>query len=237
MGQSIQIADASFSKVLASLTLPDRTGLIAEYLFGTDFSTSSRNLANYAVPLLQVGTPTYGSNYARVRSGTGGFGFNTQITPLADCTIIDIRGASSNYMASTYMLCAGEVGMYHRSGNTIFKGGTYADLSHGAINNAYNPASDFTFTAGVTSDGSGFAKHYKGDVTTGVLSVGTAANARTGTSTGIAYLGTANCSSTVNNIDHSHAYLAIFNRVLTQAEVDAVYQTLKPFMARRGITI
>lgn len=235
MGQSIQIAGASFSKVLASLTLPDRSGLVAEYIFGTDFATSSRNLANADVPLLEVGTPTYGANFARVQSGSGGFGFNTQITPLADCTIIDIRGPISNGAASTYMISAGSMGMYVRAGNHIFKGGTYASLDAGAVNN--NGANTWNFTAGTSNDGAGFAKHFRGNAATGILTAATATVARTGTSTGVAYIGTSNSSSSTAGVQHSHAYLAIFNRILTEAEVDAAYQTLRPFMARRGISI
>jgi hypothetical protein len=133
------------------------------------------------------------------------------------------------------MIAAGQMGMYVRSSNHIFKGGTYADLSHGAVNN--NGAATWNFTAGTSNDGSGFAKHFRGDAGTGTMTAATAVNARTGTSTGVAYIGTSNCSGTVANVECSHAYVAIFDRVLTQVQVDAAYQTLRPFMARRGITI
>lgn len=235
MGQSIQVAGANFSKVIASLTLPDRSGLVGEYLFGGDFAKSSRNLANADLPLLQVGSPVYGENFARVQSGSAGFGFNTQITPLIDCTIIDIRGPSSNSSASAYMLAAGSMGMYHRAGNYLFKGGTYSTLDQGALNNAGDGA--WNFTAGVSNVGGGIAKHYRGNAATGALNEATAANARTAGSTGPAYIGTPNCSSTVAGVQHSHAYLAIFNRILTTAEIEAAYQSLKPFMSRRGILI
>lgn len=235
MGLSIQVAGASFSKVLTSLTLPDRRNLIAEYVFGGDFASSARNLANAAMPLLEVGTPVYGTNYARVQSGTGGFGFNTQITPLVDCTMIDVRGTPSNTAGSTYTLAAGAMGMYHRSGNFLFKGGTYSSLDMGALNN--NGESAWNFTAGVSNIGGGIAKHLRGNSATGVLSEAIAANARLAGSTGIAYLGTANCTSTVSAVQHSHAYLAIFDRILASAEIDAIYQSLRPYMARRGIII
>jgi hypothetical protein len=235
MGQSIQIADATFTKVIASLALPDRSSLVAEYLFGTDFATSSRNLANASMPLLAVGAPIYGVNFARVQSGASGFGFNTQITPLTDCTMIDIRGPISLPSASTYMIAAGSMGMYVRTNNHFFKGGTYGSLDAGAVNNS--GASTWNFSAGVSDAGSGLAKHYRGDSSTGVLNEATAANARTGTSTGIAYLGTSACSGTVAGVQHSHAYLAIFNRILTTVQLEAVYQSMRPFMALRGISI
>jgi hypothetical protein len=236
MGQSIQIAGAAFSKIIASLTLPDRSDLIAEYIFGVDFASSSRNLANPDLPLLEVGVPTYGDNYARVASGSGGYGFNTQVVPVPDCTLLNIRGPSSAPSASTYLAGKTNLGFYHRSNNYIVKGGTYADLSHGAVNNG--TADAWSFAAGVTTHADGFARHFRGNAATGVLTEGVAANARTGTSTtGSLYIGTEQLSSTVADVQCSHAYFAAFNRLLTAAEIDAAYQTLRVFFARRGIAI
>jgi hypothetical protein len=69
MSNSIQIAGASFSKVLTALTLPDRSDILCEYVFGTSAAQSVRNIANLSASGTETGSV---ASLNRVSNGSGG---------------------------------------------------------------------------------------------------------------------------------------------------------------------
>lgn len=230
MSNSIKIATATFTKVLTALTLPVRTALVAESILGVSSVASSRNLANPAVPLLEMGAPTYSASGVVVRPTATGFGFDTQITPNGDCTMIIIKKPGSSGAIAAGSSVGGNLfgfgafggGDWFYNGSSSFGGGASCTPVAGA----------WMFQAGVANFG-GLARlvRYESGVqvasnSSGVMSV----------LPGRCYIGSAGIT-TGQAYDASVAYFAVYNRKLTDAEIDAAYQSLKVFFALKGIAI
>lgn len=104
-GSALQIPGASFTNFTPkSLTVPDRTGLVAEFLFGQSASLGNagrakRNAANPGTPgaISGAGAPVYNA-YSTVWSGyatplgpaTGVATLDTGVVISGDCTIVQI---------------------------------------------------------------------------------------------------------------------------------------------------
>lgn len=233
MSLSIQISDADFSQVVASLSLPDRSGLVAEYTFGT---SEAKSIVNRATPGLAsmtvVGAPTYGSNYARITSGASGSnGFNTGVVTPTNATIIVVvrKNTSCPVFMSTGSMYSGFLNYSNAPALYNNQAGTDANVANVAV-----PAhSDFAFFAGRMQN-SGLGEIYT--YASGVLTTNTAETAGdAGRSTETLKIGT-----TITNGGNGiadMAYAAVFERVLSAAEITAAYASLKAYLATRGVVV
>jgi hypothetical protein len=232
MGISIKINDATFSNYFSSLTLPNRSGLIGEYILGGTQAASTRNRATPASPLTLIGTPTYSTNYATVAStnssGTTN-GFETGMLPPSDCTIISISNRGTGIGPGFHAgYGPGATGLYFDGSNFSFSNG----YTNGAVDEAFVPltppsadSTAFFMQAGVGRIGqTGRVYVYKSgsvvfdDSTRTDSSRDGAATLKIGGATQSPFSNTLNI-----------AYCAAFNRLLSQSEIADVYAQLKAY--------
>ena len=235
MALSIQVAGASFANVLASLGLPDRAGLVGEWVLGTDEAKSIVNRANPSGPSMTVvGTPTYGAGYARVMSGPyGNRGFDTGLTLAGNSTIIVVW--KKNTACPTLVYAQGG-GTYEGFINYSNVPSLYNSQS-GTLSNVANIAvpshTDYSFMAGLMPRG-GLGKIYsyaEAELTTNVAEVNggvTPAGASLKIGTTIT-----NGGAGIADV----AYAAVFNRLLDDDEIAAAYETNKAYLALRGLVV
>lgn len=225
-GVSIRVSSATFTRTVASLTLPDLDGLIAEYILGGDQARSVVNRANPSSPLTVVGAPSYNTYDAFVTNGGyGNNGFDTGIAPTGDVTMLAVSktatvGTHQPFMSASAgaSLLGFEIDSTVRFANSLW--GVAPNLA-----SIFTPStSNFIFMGGVGVLGAA-AKLYLGNA--GALSNNT--GAQTGGNP-------RNTSATIhmasNNITSgqgSVAYCALFNRAMTEAEVLAAYLSLKAY--------
>lgn len=233
MGNSIQIAGATFANALTSLTLPDRTDLIAEYLFGVDATESVKNRANPSAPLAAVGAATYSSNSVTT-TGMSNY-FTTGLTPGQNSTHIIVRKAPS---AGGFIVDFGNdddigvatLGFGSFSGNSIFYDTRVYSSTTTPPNLAFpSVGSSFVFQAGVHNTQVA-ARLYQ--YAAGVQSFDDGV-VRAITPAPIYIGGKASGSGITREI----AYAAIFNRSLSSAEIAAAYSSVKAYLATRGVTV
>lgn len=240
-GSSIQIASASFTNGLkASLTCPDRTGLIGEYLLRENAARSIRNIANLAVPaaLIGAGAPVYTPNSVLLSGsasyGNGIVGLDTGLLQPADATFIVVR-------KKVYVGTSTGTQPWFGISSVPFRG--LSDYSEWNFYNAQSgsppavatltkPAdTGFHFQAGVGANAGKGLLYVASD---GVLS------SNEGTVAGGAVVpGTATiklCGNT-GNYQMELAYAAVYDRVLTPAQITAAYDTLKAYFASRNLAV
>lgn len=225
-GISIRVATASFTHAVASLTLPDLDHLVGEYVFGVDEASTVKNRANPDAPMTVVGTPSYASNGAGVSGGGfGSNGFDTGLAPQGDVTMMVIASLSSG------------TGIFFGSRNdptTIFGfelgGGQTQYFNNQWSAPPNNPqvalTGGYAFYAGVGPLGQP-GKVYKvtgGGSPTIVSATGTAAGGGR-TSTTIKY-GTGQTGT--GNVIYANIYE---DRLLTQAEIVAAYQSVRSYLS------
>lgn len=231
MSNSIQIAGATFSNVLTSLTLPNREALMGEYVFGGSQASSIKNRANPSLPLTVVGTPTYTPRGAVTTSGTNGF--QTGISPGTECTLLLIRKRAAT------------TGFVVPLGDDTVSGTTYGLTEYAASNYYYNsvgrapsaaypqlaaPAvgAQYFMQAGVSKQG-GVARLYQ--YAAGVQSFDDATSANNRIVTSIRIGGGSGSDA---GVGCEVAYAAIFDRAMTAAEIDAAYVSLSAYYASIG---
>lgn len=244
MSLSIKLPSSSFTKFFTSLTLPDRTGLLGEFVIGGTQAASIRNRAAPSSPatVVNAGSITYSANYATVlNSNAGSYGFNTGILAPAACSVIAISSRNVSFAMHTYPIGAGSTGLWNDFNTAIF---TFSNgQSNGATDQAQvartPPAEDSTtmfFQAGVGDIGS-VGKMFVGKSGALVSDVGTATWATR--HAGPFYIGGVDDTNfgggagTVKRV----AYAAVFNRLLSDAEVASIYAQLTAFYANRGLAV
>jgi hypothetical protein len=248
MSLSLKIKDATFTNFFSSLTLPSRSGLIGEYIFGVDAATSLRNHANPALPAVEEPStaatpvyPTYGANTVTCmayETTAGSYGINTGLLEPADCTVLVVRSVTGIYQkafTAHKSIHVGSVGFSDTSAGFTFRNGSAGGSVDVASTIAYPApyAGNFYFSAGVgRSTAAGVNQTYINGVKTTVTSSNTPISRGTdpfmvgGLTNASGFRG----ACTV-------AYGAIFNRLLSDAEIDAAYAQLKAFYALRGLTV
>jgi len=242
MSLSLKIKDATFTNFFSSLTLPNRSGLVGEYVFGTDAATSGRNRVTGLVDGTAINTPTFDANTMGVKSSlTSGQEYGLQLTlvPTADVTLLAVfaKGTKAQPLVNTTMAAA-DTGFYLTSSTTSFDNG-YVDgaTDQANIASAAYPASPtYLFGAGIGRIGSvGKLILY----TSGVAAsdVGTRTDASRGATPFRlgGYVGGSFGGG--NDVETRIAYLAIFNRMLTDDEVAAAYAQLKAYYSVSGLTV
>lgn len=232
MALSIQIKDAQFVNKIGSLTLPDRTGLVAEYIFGKDAATSTINFAGTGGNLTVVGTPVFGDGYAEIKSGSGygDVGFDTGLTVPSNATMIVV--------AKNTTLCPG---YFKTSANfTGFMNYQYTpsiyNAQSGTLANVANlplpTHSDFAFYAGLMPLADFGEIYIYEDGAPSVAIAETAGGNKSGSPLSIGTT-TPSSGNGVANI----AYAAMFDRVLTAQEIEDAYLSLKAFLATRDVIV
>lgn len=235
MPVALNILDAAFSKVVASLTLPFLDGLLDEYLFGGSAGATTPNRASPTHPLVPIGSPTYSTGYARFGSPDGSAlnGFDTN-RPCAetDMTFLKVirKGGAANLapMASSSSPQVGfgeDSGVWCAYNSQNVTATSLADLPKPDNTNflfyaATLPlgakATFYRFVSGVRSSNlaevAGGLTRPSGDLILGFP---------TGGSVGLTDI----------------AYLAKFNRILTTDEIDAAYASIKDYLAGRSISV
>lgn len=233
MALSIQISDADFSQVIASLSLPDRSGLVAEYAFG---GNAAKSVVNRAAPglasMTEISTPLYGSNYAEISAvGSTGNGFETGVVCPQDATIITVVKKVSQFP-----------GFFHAKGTTGFHNYTSVPAVYNSLTGALSfaadlpvPAStDFVFYAGTLPAGNKAKLYiYEGGILSTNLAEVNGGNIRPA---GTFVIGGPTYNSSGAGTARV-AYTALFNRVLSDGEVAAAYTSLKTYLATRGVTV
>ena len=242
MGLTVKIKDANFTNFFASLTLPDRTGLVGEYVFGTDAATSGRNRVTGLVDGTAINTPTFDANTMGVKSSsTSGQEYGMQLTlvPSSAVTMLSVFIKKTGTIPLVQTTGgANDTGFYVNSASMTFSNG-YSDgaTDQAKLSMAAYPASPTAlFAAGVGQIGQvGKLIMYNSGVAES--DVGTRTDSSRGTTpfriggrVGALYGGG-------NDIEIRIAYLAVFNRRLSDAEVAAAYAQLKAYYALRGLTI
>jgi len=230
MPTSIRVAGVRFTKVIASLSLPDLKNLALEAVLGGNQSKSVVNRANSAAPLTVVGTPSYSPNYVSTSGGNfGQNGFNTGYLPAGDVTvmaickvpggnafsplegsvggqsILGLELSSSTLSFWNSQWSAGpnnpEVSLSGHGGNFIFIAGAGPLGQPGKVYFIYGNNDDAPTVVTATGQQAGGGRH-----SGTVLQVGTSATG-----------------------GGDVAYVAAYDRVLTQAQLIAARKSLKTY--------
>lgn len=232
MSLSIQIKDALFVNKVGSLTLPDRTGLVAEYVFGKDAAASTINFAGTGVSSKVVGEPFFGDGYAEIKvgGGYGDVGFETGLTVPSNATMIVV--AKNTIACPGYFKTASTFTGFlnYQSAPSIYNSQSGTETS---VANLPKPThDDFAFYAGLMPLAD-FGEIYIYEEGVPSVAIAEVAGGNRGAST--LSIGTTTPSSG-HGVAHI-AYAAMFDRVLTAQEIENAYLSLKTFLATRGVIV
>lgn len=226
-GTTLKIRGAQFSKVAFNLRLPFVNGLIGEYVFGNNDTQSIRNLANPSVPATVVGTVTYGTDFAVIKSATVDQGFNLNYPfPNSDVSIICVPQVVSGcpVWCSSFVTT---INGFHNASSVPMLFNASTGTAANQANMALPAHGNYSVFVGTMPLG---AKQRIYAWTAAVRSMDEAEN--NGGSSRVTAAVTARVGTTIANSGSgtaNMAYVAIFNRILTDAEINAVYPSLKNF--------
>lgn len=238
-GSSIQLANASFTKrIKASLTCPDRTGLLGEYILAKDAARCLRNIQNGALPLTATGagTPIYNANSVvlsgSVSYGNGIAGFSTGIVTPANFTLIAVRkklsgGVSAFASVPWFGAQANTTGFMEYEGWNFYNSKDGAPPGVAKVVGAVD--GDFHFVAG-TATLAGLSSIYAASAGVMASNTGSANGGGSRPAGALAIV-------PAGNVQIELAYAAIYERVLTAGEVSAAYAALKAYFASRGVVV
>lgn len=240
-----KLADATFTSALKGLRLPSRRKLVGEYVLGVSQVESVKNRANPALPLTVQGAPTYNAASVTVRSSaTAGFGFKSGILLNDDATVIVVRKnaaiAAQTHVVGMRDSAGARLGMMEFAANYGHNGET---ANNAGANRATPGAGTIYFEALVMSvqnpqlltGGLGKLYYYSGGVQQVATSAAVGASdirARTQVCIGSDSLLD---SITTNTIEVY--FVAIYQRPLSAAEIDAAYNAIVAYYATRGVTV
>lgn len=247
---AMKLTSATFNSALKGLRLPSRKKLVGEYLLGGTQTESIKNRANPSKPLTVQGTPTYNANSVVVRShATAGFGFTTGLIPTDDATMIVVRknasfgtqpqivGISDAVVTDT-MFGFAEYSTFNWARNgegALNKGASRAKPAAGAI--YFEALTLSRRNAQLASGGYGKLYYYSA----GAQQVATSADLivldRRQLYQRQISIGTTNLTDSVNSNNLEVYFVAIYQRTLSPAEIDAAYQAIVAYYAARGVTV
>lgn len=239
-----KLTAATFNGALKGLRLPNREKLVAEYVLGGSEAESIKNRADPSRPLTVQGTPTYNTNSVLVRShATLGYGFLTGIIPADDCTLIVVRKNASQggsvpkvVMDSTARFGMGQFG----SNNYGYNG---EGATNQGANRAFPAAGTIYFEALVMSrqnaqrtlGGYGKLYYFSGGSLTSTTSANLNNTARR--LLGAFCIGTTSLTDTVTNNNLEVYLVAIYQRPLSEAEIEEAYDAIVAYYAALGVTV
>lgn len=232
-GVSIKLAGASFSDPIASARLPSLQGLVAEFILGGSKAESVINMAKRSTPGTAKGAPVYGAGF---------------VTTVATADSIDLNVPHPTQDFTAILVSRAGVGTFGALGTHQFLGAQYSGFDKVDADGNYfwnsNPSRDgvaklanppasqqFVFQAGVAPLG-GLSKLFMG--TNGVLAVAAA------TKPGISprpVLPNFTISGQAITRGGDTAYLALYDRALSDAEIASAYTSLKTFLSGRGLSV
>lgn len=224
---SIRAVNSRFTYINKSPTTDVRSSLVAEYVFGSNQAASTPNTANSSVPLVLAASNTeavvYGTNFATVKH-TAGFDTNISLEYAGDYTVIQVTqnslgamGAKQDYFGT--LSFQGRLCLYNsQQGDS----NAVADLPVKSDSAFYFLAAKMPYA------GKGKLYRYEGGALVtneGENNGGTRDTTKTwrigSDVTGVGYI------FSPANI----AYAAIYNRVLSDAEISEVYQDVKNYLS------
>ena len=242
LGASLQLNSVSFTGgSLVSLTCPDRTGLIGEYLLRENAVRATRNGANPAVPatLTGAGTPVYAAGSLQFSGsasyGNGIAGLDTNRLFPAEMTLIAVRKkVAAGTLTNALIAWFGAAGFPQFLGLVEYDGLNYYNFQQGiptAVPKLTTPVdTDFHFVAG-SGPTLGVGTVYC--ATAGVMSTAVGTTSGLAKSTGAVTIKL--CPAA--NYQMDLAYAAVYNRVLTAAQIASAYATLKDYFSGRGLVV
>ena len=233
MPVSIQIAGAEFANVIGSLSLPSRVGLAGEYIFGGTEADCIKNRARPGLAsMTKVGTPAIGANFVEIRSSTpGNNGFDTGLVCPPDATIIVVVKKDTGM--PVFMSTASPFSGFHNYlGTNVLLYNSQSGTAAGVADVLAPTHTDYAFYAGAMPAG-GLGKIY--NYVSGVLATNVAEINGGARGTDTLKIGTSLASGGVGVA--KMAYAALYDRVLTEAEVAAAYASLKGFLATRAVVV
>ena len=233
MPSSYAVSGTGFTKSLASLTLPDRTNLVGEWVFGASQGATVVNRANPGLPLTPTGAAvTYNANSVIIAAGAGGGGYDSGIVPSGDSTWIMVKkpantpgsGSMATASASTYQ------GFASFGTNSYFRNGLSSQATGGV---RVTPAvGTITFSCGRFNYAALADLFY---YSTGVQQQSTSGVAGSGAPANIVFGSTTILPGTVST--HEIYYAAVYNATLTPTQIDAAFQSLVAYYGTLGITV
>jgi hypothetical protein len=224
VGTTLKVRDATFTKVANfNMRLPFINGLVGEHVYGVDATQSVKNLANPSIPSTIVGTPTYGTHYAVIKTIVASQGFNLGYNWTVDATVIHVVQQVAAQPCWSMNTVAPISGFFNAAGGIFL-----ANSNTGTANQptfAMPVHGNYFVVAGTMPPS---AKHRAHLWTGGVRAMNEAgANGGAARGGGLIVSGTSTSGATTGT--SNLAYTAIFNRILTDAELDLAYLSLKNF--------
>jgi hypothetical protein len=243
-----KITDGLFTAPLSGIRLPQRDYLVGEYILGGTEAETLKNRANPSLPMTVQGTGhVYNANSVVIRPhATLGYGYLTGVLPHEHATLIVVR---KNGTAATTTHIVGFINTGSLWGARQHGTNNYMSMMEpnptGGAPRPKPGAGTIYFEAGVQSvlnaqtgvGGKTSLYYYSAGVqqvalapTAGVL-IGTRRLMTVPVAIGTTSL-TDSGSSTVEVY-----YVALYNRPLTPAEIEAAYQAIVAWYATRGVTV
>lgn len=248
---AMKLTSATFNSALKGLRLPSRKKLVGEYLLGGTQAESIKNRADPTKPLAVQGTPTYNANSVVVRSHpSAGFGFTAGIIPSDDATIIVVRkNASINGAQPQVVGIPSNFDVNYFYGVAEYGTSNWGRNGEGALNQGASrtkPSAGTIYFEALTLSRQnpqlvtgGYGKLYY--YSSGVQQEATSANinpiGRRQLYQRQISIGTTNLTDSVNNNNLEVYFVAIYQRTLSAAEIDAAYQSIVAYYAARGVTV
>lgn len=242
---AMKLTSATFTSSLKGLRLPSRHKLVGEYLLGGTQAESIKNRANPAKPLTVQGAPTYNANSVVVRSHpTDGFGFTTGIIPADDATMIVVRKNASINGSQAQI-----VGAYPSAllGFAEYGASNWGRNGEGALNQGASrakPSAGTVYFEALTLSRQnpqlttgGYGKLYS--YSAGVQQVSTSANIIATSRRAVTQvcIGSTGLTDSFNTNNLEVYFVAIYQRTLSPAEIDAAYQAIVAYYAARGVVV
>lgn len=239
------------ANVSRSVTVPDLTGLMAEFWLGVDAATSKKNHASGGADLIDYAghlAPLYSANYLTIRSdnaaGTSRGLDSTLVAPDAVTVVVlqrqpvVVSGNICPIVFASGLTSGSSAGATGISGNSA-TGGKYAfmngqgDGSTDQAELAFGTAdSDFHFVAGTGLIGQ-VGKIYVANAGVITTDVGT----RTDTARSALSMKLGGFGSLFSQGQVDVAYAAMFNGIKTPAQIADLYASLKAWGGTRGLSV
>lgn len=242
MGVLLTVKNADFSTNAIAFSAPVADGLEYWNYFG-DTTKTGRNLVPGKSAGTVVGTPAMGSGFATFTNSSNYV--VTGVTDQREVTLLSVARANtpsqnlSKAMISTYNGGGGTAA----GSSLFFGGGGGAQATVAAARNS--GGTDAPVVTSITQDPNTFgfftsrigaAYHRIDDKTHNLSGSGSVANPRSAANGQLYRVGGFVSGFTAGGLADI-AFAAIYSRVLTDAEVDAIYQRVKTYLAGKGITI
>ena len=238
MSLSVYSKDAIFTNTVSSLAAPNKEGLVGEWFFGVDLESSVINRAG-GLPLTKLGNAaTYFDGYVKLAPTGGSYGFNSFITPITPkydggLTIIAVaRNTSGTGFANIYncQFSGKNLGVFETAAPSL----AYYNGTSVLTETAQTAIPDIAAKWSVIATTGGRDEFGKINLwQDGIKTSGTAPNK------GFRSVGTTETFKLVNDVstDYNLAYVAIYERTLTDIELDNVYAGLKGILKLRGVVL